>query len=162
MKKVLVLVFVLMVSVAFMTSVSAQPRKETPPQSAPTGPAPAPEKKAAPKVKTMSYNGDVTKVDAMAKTIVVKGKKGDMTFDVSMAKWKPYKDMAEVKEGDPVMVRYMEKEGKMMASSVTKGKPSGAKPLDVPKEPSKKPGPKPGQEGGAKPLDTPAAAPAKK
>jgi hypothetical protein len=63
----------------------------------------------------------------MAKTIIVKGKKGEMTFDVSMAKWKHYKSMDEVKQGDTVTVKYTKREGKMMASSVTKGKPSGVK-----------------------------------
>ena len=46
--------------------------------------------------------------------MIVKGKKGDMTFDVSGAKMKE-----KVKAGSNVTVRYMEKDGKMMASSVT-------------------------------------------
>ncbi len=124
MKKVLLVALTLVISLAFATGVFSQAREETPPQSGPTGPAP---EKMAPKAKTMRYTGEVTKVDAMGKMIMVKGKKGEMSFDVSMAKWKPYKSMDEVKQGDPVTVRYMEKGGKMMASSVTKGKPSGVK-----------------------------------
>ena len=46
----------------------------------------------------------------------VKGKKGDMTFDVSGAKMKD-----EAKAGDKVTVKYTEKDGKMKASSVTIG-----------------------------------------
>lgn len=121
MKKAFLIALTLVISFAFVTAVFAQattePRKDTAPSTAPTGKAP---EKAAPKAKTMTYVGDVTKVDAMAKTIMVKGTKGEMTFDVSMANWKPYKSMDEVKQGDPVTVKYMEKEGKMMASSVTK------------------------------------------
>ena len=79
--------------------------------------APAPEKKvekkAAPKGKAQQYRGEVTGMDTAAKTLTVKGKKGDMTFDVTNAKMK-----AEPKAGDKVMVKYVEKDGKMIASSV--------------------------------------------
>lgn len=53
-------------------------------------------------------------MDTEAKMMTVKGKKGDMTFDVSNAKMK-----GEAKAGDKVKVNYAEKDGKMMASSVT-------------------------------------------
>lgn len=59
------------------------------------------------------YRGEVTTVDVAAKTLTVKGKKGDMTFDVTDVKMK-----GEPKPGHKVMVRYMEKDGKMVATSV--------------------------------------------
>jgi len=65
----------------------------------------------------MIFKGEVTNMDTAAKMMTVKGKKGDMTFDVSGAKMK-----GEAKAGDKVTVKYMEKDGKMMASSVTMGK----------------------------------------
>ena len=53
-------------------------------------------------------------MDTAAKMMTVKDKKGDMTFDVSTAKMK-----GEAKVGDNVLVKYIEKDGKMVASSVT-------------------------------------------
>ncbi len=49
--------------------------------------------------------------------MTVKGRKGEMTFDVSNVKMK-----GEAKAGDMVTVKYREKDGKMMAFSVTRGK----------------------------------------
>lgn len=51
----------------------------------------------------------------MLKTIVVKGKKDEMTFDVATAQMK-----GEVEEGDRVTVKYTKKDGQMLASSVIK------------------------------------------
>jgi len=65
--------------------------------------------------KTHRYTGNVTKVDTMLKTIVVKGKKDEMTFDVGTAQMK-----GEVEEGDRVTVKYTKKDGQMLASSVIK------------------------------------------
>ena len=113
----------LVISAAFVTAVFAQAPAGKPAAAAPQkAQAPASEKKPvvvrkakAPKGKTHRYTGDVTKVDTMLKTIVVKGKKDEMTFDVGMAQMK-----GDVEEGDKVTVKYTKKEGKMMASSVTK------------------------------------------
>ncbi len=159
MKRVLVVALVMLVSLVFVSALFAQattePRGDTAPSTAPMGKEPA---KAAPKAKTMSYTGEVTKVDAMGKSIVVKGKKGEMTFDVGMAKWRTYKSMDEVKQGDTVTVRYMEKDGKMMASSVAKGKPSGVKQESTAESEGKKadtmPSPK-APPGGSIPKEAP-------
>ena len=62
------------------------------------------------------FTGEVRKMDMAAKMMTVKGKMGDMTFDVSGAKMKD-----EAKAGDKVTVKYTEKDGKMNASSVTMG-----------------------------------------
>ena len=126
MKKAVLVALTLIISVAFTTGVFAQatsePRKDTAPSTAPMGPKP----------KAMEYVGTIAMIDTMAKGMVVTGRKGEMTFDVSMAKWQPYKSMNEVKQGDSVTVRYMEKDGKMMASSVTKAKAPGVKQESTP------------------------------
>jgi hypothetical protein len=106
MKKVLMFALAVWISVAFVTAVFAQAPAEKP----------APEKmmeKKEMKPKMMSFSGEVTNMDMMAKMMTVKGKKGEMTFDMTGAKMK-----GEMKAGDKVTVKYMEKEGKMMASSV--------------------------------------------
>jgi hypothetical protein len=72
------------------------------------------EKKMEPKEKAMRFTGEVTAVNTTDKTIVVKGKEGEKTFDVSKATMK-----GEVKPEHTVHVTYMEKEGKMVASSVS-------------------------------------------
>jgi Cu/Ag efflux protein CusF len=126
MKKALLIALTLLVSVAFVTAVFAQPPAGKPaavapqkahasaPEKKPVVERKAPEKKGA-KGKTHQYSGDVTTVDTAAKSIVVKSKKDEMSFDVGMARMK-----GDVKEGDKVTVKYTKKEGKMMASSVTK------------------------------------------
>jgi hypothetical protein len=50
-------------------------------------------------------------MDTAASMMTVKGKKGDMTFDVSSANVKE-----SAKAGCKVTVKYMEKDGRMMAS----------------------------------------------
>jgi hypothetical protein len=171
MKKVAMIGLTLLISVAFVTAVFAQaPAKpaEKPaaaPEKAPApAKAPAPEKKAAaekkeaaPKAKVQQYTGEVAKMDMAGKSIVVKGKKGDMNFDVANAKMK-----GEPKEGDKVVVKYTEKDGKMVASSVTKAaaekKPAEKKPA------AEKPAAKPAPDKAAAPAPAPAkpAEPAKK
>ncbi len=143
MKKALLMALMPVISVAFVTAVFAQAPAGKPATTASQkahAPAPlnkpvverkAPGKKAS-KGRMHRYTGDVTKVDTVQKTIVVKGKKDEMTFDVGTAQMK-----GKVEEGDKVTVKYTKKEGKMMASSVTKAgeqemkkemKP-GAKPM---------------------------------
>jgi hypothetical protein len=74
------------------------------------------------RTKHMMFTGKVANMDMAEKMMTVKGKKGEMTFDVSGAKMK-----GEAKAGDMVTVKYREKGGKMMASSVTQGKASKMK-----------------------------------
>jgi hypothetical protein len=74
------------------------------------------QKKVEPTVKAMTFTGEVTAVNTSNKTIVVKGKEGEKTFDVSKATMG-----SAVKPGQTVSVTYTEKEGKMVASSVNSG-----------------------------------------
>jgi len=121
MKNVLMFVFAVVIAVAFAATGFAQAPAGTPEQkTTTTTTTTTPEKKETTtttettKSKAMRFRGKVTAMDTAAKTMTVKGKKGDMTFDVSSAKMKD-----EVKAGDMVRVRYTEKDGKMMASWVT-------------------------------------------
>jgi len=103
MKKALLVVLALLISVAFVTTVFAEKyEKETKTTTTTTT-----------KAKGMKFKGEVTAVDMAAKTMTVKGNDGDKTFDVTDAKMK-----GEAKAGDMVTVKYMEKDGKMMASWV--------------------------------------------
>ena len=122
MKKALLVGLAVLVSIAFVATVFAQmPEKK---ETTTTTTTATPEKKETTttttkttKSKAMKFWGEVTNMDMAAKMMTVKGKKGDMTFDVSRAKMK-----REAKAGDMVTVNYMEKDGKMMASWVTIGK----------------------------------------
>ena len=122
MKKVLMMALTVLISVAFVTAAFAQAPAGTPEQkTTTTTTTKAPDTKETKTTKTtkskaMIFTGEVTNMDTAAKIMTVKGKKGDMTFDVSGAKMK-----GEAKSGDKVTVKYVEKEGKMMTSSVTMG-----------------------------------------
>ena len=72
-----------------------------------------PEKKMDQKEKTMIYRGEVTSFDQTGHTIVVKGKEGEKTFDVSQATMK-----GKIEPEHYVAVKYTETNGKMVASSV--------------------------------------------
>jgi hypothetical protein len=130
MKRVLLIVLTILISVAFVTTVFAQTSEKTvttttttpeKQKETTTTTTTTPEKKVTTttttKTKAMTFTGRVTNMDTAAKMVTAKGKKGEMTFDVSSVSMK-----AEPKTGDIVTVKYMEKDGKMMASSVTMGK----------------------------------------
>ena len=108
MKKTLLFGLAVFVGMAFVTAafVQASETKETTTTTTTTT-----------KHKVMEFKGEVTNMDMAAKMMTVKGKKGDMDFDISSAKIK-----REPMAGDKVSVKYMEKDGKMMASSVKMGK----------------------------------------
>ncbi len=72
------------------------------------------EKKMEPMEKAMTFTGKVSAINEADKTIVVKGKEGEKTFDVSGVTIG-----GAVKVGHTVHVTYTEKEGKMVASAVS-------------------------------------------
>lgn len=84
--------------------------------------ADAKKEKTAPaaQVITKSFEGEVVKVDTVAKSLTVKGATGEETFDVSKAKFEGVKDLAELQAGNKVVVSYEEKEGKKVAVSIKK------------------------------------------
>jgi hypothetical protein len=63
--------------------------------------------------KSVTLTGQVVSNDG--KMMTVKGPTGNQDFDVSGVK-----NVTKYKEGDQVMIKYMEKDGKMVASSISK------------------------------------------
>ena len=76
----------------------------------------ATEKKMEPMEKTMAYSGTVVSINTADHTLIIKGKEGEKTFDVSKVT-----TLDTVKPGHTVQVVYAEKGGKMVASSVSVG-----------------------------------------
>ncbi|HQJ95030.1 MAG TPA: hypothetical protein PLT06_09385, partial [Syntrophorhabdaceae bacterium] len=119
MKKIFMVMFALFISVAFVSMVFAQAKPAATEKPAPAKEAPAPEKaapapekaeakadKPKPKPKPAGFYGEVTNVDATAKTLTVKTKKDVVTFDLAKATFKGYKDISEIKVGDKAAVKY--------------------------------------------------------
>jgi len=129
-KKVLALIIsVLFVFAVTTLSFAAEEKKAAPaPAEKKAAPAkmeekkaPAAAEKAAP-VKVKQVSGAVAAVDAKAKTVTVKGKKGDVTAMVDdktkIMMDKDVKTLADVKAGDKVTLKYSEADGKMTAKSI--------------------------------------------
>ncbi|MBM4145723.1 MAG: hypothetical protein FJ240_05530 [Nitrospira sp.] len=110
-KAIAIIVSVLFVFAITSVSFAAEKAAAPAPVEKKAEPAKA-EKKAPAKVKQVT--GDVTAVDAKAKTITVKGKKGDVVIAVDE------KMIADVKAGDKVTAKYTEADGKNTAKSVKK------------------------------------------
>ena len=129
MKKLILLVSVLTL-VAFASTALAQQAK-TPQTPAPAKPQVTPE---PPKpVKTEKFSGAITKVDEVAKSIVVKSKKVEKTFatdqDTKITKGKETLSFADLKQGMNVSVEYRKDGDKMIAVAIK---------VAVPKAPAKK------------------------
>lgn len=111
----------IIVSVLFVLSVAGLSfaAEKAAPAEKKAAPAKA-EKKAPAKVKQVT--GEVAAVDAAAKTLTVKGKKGDvalMADDKTTVKvGKEKKALADVKAGDKVTAKYAEMDGKNVAKSI--------------------------------------------
>ena len=141
---VAILTLVAFISVA--TAQQAAPAKPAgTPAPAPAKPAGTPAPAAAPApapAKMESFSGDIAKVDAMAKTVMVKGKKAEMTF-VTDDKTKITlggKDMplGDLKEGMGANVSYKKDGGKNVAATIKVAAPKAApaakpKPADTKK-----------------------------
>jgi hypothetical protein len=77
----------------------------------------AKEKKHA--TKAMYVTGEVTAVDAAAKTLTIKGEKGEVVLTTTdKTKFAKGKTLADVKVGDKLSAKYSEKDGNMMAWKV--------------------------------------------
>jgi hypothetical protein len=132
MKKVVLAVLAVIVSVAFVAAVFAQSEKAI---STGAGAAGAPQKPMTPgpkdtgvpsvaeggdavaagAAKVMVFKGEVVRMDAAAKTIVVKDKQGEKTFAYGEEK-----KMGEFKAGDKVTLQYGKKDGKLWATNIKK------------------------------------------
>jgi surface antigen len=144
MKKVVALI----VSILFILSVTGlsfavEEKKPVTPAVEEKKPAAPAEKKAVKKSSTKQVTGEVVAVDAIAMTLTVKGKKGEVALSaddktaVKMGKEK--KALADVKVGDKVKVKYTVKDGKNVAKSIAPvtapakkhAKPAEAKPAEA-------------------------------
>jgi Cu/Ag efflux protein CusF len=72
--------------------------------------------------KIHQVTGEVTAVDAAAKTVTLKHRKGEVVISVvektSIKEGKEKKSLEDVKAGDKVTVHYTEADGKMTAKSI--------------------------------------------
>jgi hypothetical protein len=123
MKRFLMFVFALLITVSFVTAGFAQEKAKTPEKPAAAAPekaAAAPEKPAAPEKAEkaeapakpkpkpkMGFEGSVTAIDLAAKEVTVKSKKDAVTFDLANAKLKGYKSVDMIKVGDKVAMKYI-------------------------------------------------------
>jgi Cu/Ag efflux protein CusF len=82
---------------------------------------------AATKAKMMKTTGEVVSIDALAKTLTVKGDKGDMTFGVNdqtkIVSGKETKLLGDLKAGEKVTVSYSEMQGKKIAQQIALATP---------------------------------------
>lgn len=136
-------VIALIVAMLFVLSVAgfalaAEKKEAAPAEKKEAAPA---EKKAPAKVKQVT--GEVTAVDAAAKTLTVKGKAGDVALtadDKTTVKiGKEKKALGDVKVGDKVTVRYTEMDGKNVAKSIIVKAAPAEKKEAAPKAEEKKP-----------------------
>jgi ribosomal protein S1 len=136
MKKVISII----ISVLFVLSVAglsfaAEQKAAAAPEKKEAAPAKTEEKKAPAKVKHVA--GEVAAVDAAAKTLTVKGKKGDVALSVGE---KAAAKLADIKVGDKVTVMYNEMDGKNVATNITVRKhPAKMEKKEAPKAEEKKP-----------------------
>jgi len=133
MKKIIALIVAVLFVFAVASVSFAAEEKKAAPAPAKKEAAPAEkkmDKKAAAKV--MQVTGEVAAVDAAAKTITVKGKKGDVVIAVDD------KTLADVKAGDKVTAKYTTADGKNTAKAVKK---AAAKKSEKKAEPKKEAAP---------------------
>jgi len=131
MKKIIALIVAALFVFAVASVSLAADEKKAAPAKKEAAPAPA-EKKAEKKAvaKVMQVTGEVAAVDAAAKTITVKGKKGDVVIAVDD------KTLADVKAGDKVTAKYTTADGKNTAKSVIKKTAAAKKAAPAKKAPA--------------------------
>ncbi|NCO83246.1 MAG: hypothetical protein COW90_09805 [Nitrospirae bacterium CG22_combo_CG10-13_8_21_14_all_44_11] len=129
MKKIIALIVAVLFVFAVASISLAAEEKKMEPAKKEAAPAKAKaEKKVAAKV--MQVTGEVAAVDAAAKTITVKGKKGDVVIAVDD------KTLADVKAGDKVTAKYTTADGKNTAKSVIKKTAAAKKAAPAKKAPA--------------------------
>jgi Cu/Ag efflux protein CusF len=117
MKKAIAIVLSVMFVFALSTVTFAAEKKEATPQA---------EKKMEKKTKKagmMRLSGEVTTVDAEAKTVTVKGRMKEVTVSVddktAIKAGKEKKTLTDLKAGDKVHVVYAEADGKSVAQRIS-------------------------------------------
>ncbi len=139
MKRIIALIVAMIFVLAVVGFAVAVEKKEAAP--AEKKEAASAEKKAPAKVKQVT--GEVTAVDAVAKTLTVKGKAGDVAITAddktSVKIGTEKKSLADVKVGDKVTVKYVEADGKNLAKSIVVKAAPAEKKEAAPKAEEKKP-----------------------
>ena len=113
-------VFTVALTALAFSGVSFGQEKKASPAAPATPGAPAMEKKTemkSEKPKTVRMTGEVTSVDAKAGALTVKAKDKETKLNAESSYAK--KALEKVKVGDRVRVSYTEKDGKMIASSIS-------------------------------------------
>jgi hypothetical protein len=149
MKKVVMFVLAVLLSVVFVSTGFTQDKPATAPEKIATTDA-KDVKAPAPKAEKLRVRGEVVSADSAAKTMVVKSRKGEMTFDVTGAKFGRNYKIEDAKAGDRIVIAYDEVDGKMVAKYVGKQRHHGkkhpkkartggaeAKPTEAPATPAK-------------------------
>ena len=81
--------------------------------------------------KAMHVSGEVTAVDAAAKTLTIKDKNGDVVLITSeKTKFAEGKTLADVKVGDKLSAKYSEKDGNIRSRKVIRKKKMKKKDKD--------------------------------
>jgi Cu/Ag efflux protein CusF len=132
MKKLMTLLVAFFVAFSFATVTMAQ------------APAPAAKKMMRPKVKASKVTGEVTAVDAEAKTVTVKYKDKELTLMVTdktrIAEGKAKKTLADISSGAKVTATFIEEGDKKTAKfiRISAGKKAAPKPEMSAPAPEKK------------------------
>jgi Cu/Ag efflux protein CusF len=96
----------LMVSVMWITVVS---------------PSSAEEQAGSPRKRYPSYLREVVGIDREAQTITVKNKAGTEVFQIGEAKFTEGYGIGEIKPGDRISIRYVKRNGKLVATGISRG-----------------------------------------
>lgn len=182
MKKFLLFALVLLIGIAFVTTGFAQDKAKSAPEKAPAAEKKAPEKPAAektepakeekpaadkpadkPKPKPMAgFVGKVVVTDSVYHTVSVQRGKEIVTFDVTDAKFKGYKNFDQITVGDKISAAY--KKGALTVTKIAgakKEKAAKAEKVAKPKKDKKEAAPadeqKPAEKKPAKAKKAPKA-----
>jgi hypothetical protein len=107
---------VLLFSLALGTMASAEEKKEKGKHE--TGDQM--QEKAKPGAVVKKFAGKVVSFDMATKTLIVKREKTEKTFDVSGAKLASNTKLEEIKADDKVAIKYIEKDGKNLATAIVR------------------------------------------
>lgn len=116
MRRIIIIGFVLLLSLALGSVIMAEEKQAKGKPAAGDNVA----KKAEKKEVVKKFSGIAVSFDAATKTLVAKREKTEMTFDLATAKLASNTKLEEIKAGDKIAIKYIEKEGKNVARDVAK------------------------------------------
>ncbi len=122
MKRIMIISFALLISLALGSAVIASEKQATGKPAAGAG-----NQEKAKKEIVKKFAGRVVSFDATAKTLVAKRMKTEMTFDLADAKLASNTKLEDLKADDKIAIKYIDKDGKHIAKSVVKAPAKGKK-----------------------------------